>query len=345
MSLPEYTLKNEVHWSRMVGRGGPHVCSADLGLRCSISALTIARGYRVLDAAGTTWRALKRWGIRMISQELKQHLSVDGGVLEYEVVGSGEPVVLVHGALLAEAYAPLCGEPTLTDHSRLVRYHRRGYAGSSRAAAPFSIAQQAADCLAVLRHLGIERAHIVGHSSGGVIALRLALDAPEVVHSLILLEPALLDVPSGAQLGEVPGPVLQRYSAGDKEGAVDSFVRWAIGPDYRTWLDRMIPGAYDQSVADADTWFGVELPSLQEWYLTREDSRRITQPVLGVFGSESGTLWLGWNEVLERLREWLPQTELFVLPGANHALQEKDPRGVAEAMVPFIARHSMTITV
>ena len=107
-------------------------------------------------------------GIRMmISQELKQQLSVDGAVLEYEIVGTGEPVVLIHGALIAEAYAPLCAEPALTAHYRLVRYHRRGYAGSSRVTAPFSIAQQAADCLALLRHLGIERAHVVGHSSGG----------------------------------------------------------------------------------------------------------------------------------------------------------------------------------
>jgi pimeloyl-ACP methyl ester carboxylesterase len=277
----------------------------------------------------------------MISQELKQRLSVDGAVLEYEVVGAGEPVVLIHGALLAEAYAPLCAEPALTTHFRLVRYHRRGYAGCSRVAAPFRIAQQAADCLAVLRHLGIERAHVVGHSSGGMMALRLALDAPEVVHSLVLLEPALMDVPSGAQLGEVLGPVLQRYGAGDNEGAVDSFLRWAIGPDYRTWLERMIPGAFDQMVADADTFFGVELPSLQEWFFTREDARRITQPVLGIFGSESASIWPGWREVQERLCEWVPQTELFVLAGANHALEEKDPRGVAGAMVPFLTRRPM----
>jgi pimeloyl-ACP methyl ester carboxylesterase len=275
----------------------------------------------------------------MISQELKHQLNVDGAVLEYEVIGTGEPVVLIHGALLAEAYAPLCAEPTLTAHSRLVRYHRRGYAGSSRVAAPFSIAQQAADCLAVLRHLGIERAHVVGHSSGGMMALRLALDAPEVVHSLVLLEPALMDVPSGALLGEVFGQVLHRYSAGDKAGAVDSFLRWAIGQAYRTWLDPMNPGAVDQMVADADTFFEVELPSLQEWFLTREDARRITQPVLGVFGSESASIWPGWREVQERLCEWVPQTDLFVLAGANHALEEKDPRGVAEAMVPFLARH------
>lgn len=276
----------------------------------------------------------------MVAQELQQRLSIDGAVLEYDSVGAGDPVVLIHGALLAESYAPLCAEPALSGY-QLVRYHRRGYGGSSRVAAPFSIAQQAADCRALLRHLGIERAHVVGHSSGGVMALRLALDAPEAVHSLTLLEPALLDVPSGLLLGEVLGPVLQRYGAGDQESAADSFLRWAIGSDYRSWLEQMIPGAYEQVVADAKTFFDVELPSLQAWQLTREDARRITQPVLGVFGSESASAWPGWDEVRARLSEWLPQTELFVLAGSNHALEERDPRGVAEAMVPFLARHPM----
>jgi pimeloyl-ACP methyl ester carboxylesterase len=277
----------------------------------------------------------------MVSQELMQRLNVDGGVLEYEVVGAGEPVLLIHGAFIAEAYAPLCAEPGLTATYQLVRYHRRGYAGSSPAPAQFSLAQQSDDCRALLRHLGIERAHVVGHSSGGAMALRLALDAPEVVHSLILLEPALLDVPSGSILGDVLGPVMERYGAGDSEGASDSFLRWAIGTDYRRWLDRMIPGAYEQLVADADTFFGVELPSLQEWQLTREDARRISQPILSILGSESVKDWAGWPEVQARVQEWMPQAELFTLAGSNHALEERDPRGVAQAMAPFLARHPM----
>jgi pimeloyl-ACP methyl ester carboxylesterase len=49
--------------------------------------------------------------------------------------------------------------------------------------------------------------------------------------------------------------------------------------------------------------------------------------------------------VLDRLRRWIPQTEAVVLPGANHALEEMDPRGVAEAMAPFLARHPIPATV
>ena len=177
-----------------------------------------------------------------MSTKQMQRARVNGAELEFEVTGAGEPVLLIHGAFIAEAYAPLCAEPVLNSRYRLVRYHRRGYAGSSPVRAPFSLGQQAADCSALLRHLGIERAHVVGHSSGGAIALQLALDAPQVVHSLILLEPGLLDVPSGALLAEKLGPVLEQYAAGDKEGAADSFLRLAIGPDYRGWLDSADPG-------------------------------------------------------------------------------------------------------
>jgi pimeloyl-ACP methyl ester carboxylesterase len=136
----------------------------------------------------------------MISQGLKHQVSVNGAVLEYDVAGARESIVLIHGALLAEAYAPLCAEPALTTHSRLVRCHRRGHAGSSRVPAPFSTAQQATDCRALLQGWGIERAHVVGHSSGGAIALQLVPAATEVVHSLVLLEPAAWMCPAGPSI-------------------------------------------------------------------------------------------------------------------------------------------------
>jgi pimeloyl-ACP methyl ester carboxylesterase len=121
-----------------------------------------------------------------------ERADVDGVTLEYEVAGAGEPVVFIHGTFIADPFRPLLAEPSLADRYRLIAYHRRGYAGSSRASGPVSVARQAADCRALIRHLGVESAHVVGHSFGGCIALQLALDAPDVVHSLALLEPALM---------------------------------------------------------------------------------------------------------------------------------------------------------
>ena len=56
--------------------------------------------------------------------------NVDGVRLEYETHGSGEPVVLIHGSVLADTYVPMLAEPSL-DGYELVRYRRRGFGGST----------------------------------------------------------------------------------------------------------------------------------------------------------------------------------------------------------------------
>jgi pimeloyl-ACP methyl ester carboxylesterase len=246
-----------------------------------------------------------------------------------------------HGSHIADAFAPLLLEPVLTERYQLALYHRRGFAGSTHPNGPLSIAQQAADCRAFMGHVGLQCAHIVGHSYGGAIALQLALDAPESVHSLALLEPALFVVPSAQQFMEALGPVLQMYEAGDKTGAVDGFLEAVLGPEYRSVLDRVLPGAFAQAVADADTFFWIELPALQQWRFTQADARRIRQPVLSVLGADSHTLWPGWIEVHQLLQAWLPQAEAFVLKGATHGLQIVDPKNMALGLRDFFGRHPL----
>ena len=66
---------------------------------------------------------------------------IDDIAIEYEVSGTGEPVVFIHGALIADSFRPLLTEPVLAHRYRLIAYHRRGYMGSSRITVPVSIAQ------------------------------------------------------------------------------------------------------------------------------------------------------------------------------------------------------------
>ena len=91
---------------------------------------------------------------------------VDNAMLAYEITGFGEPVLFVHGALIAEAFRPLLTEPSLAAGYKLITYHRRGYGESSRASISINMAQQVADCQALLHYLGIERAHVVGYYCG-----------------------------------------------------------------------------------------------------------------------------------------------------------------------------------
>src|SRR5438128_1455039 len=135
--------------------------------------------------------------------------AIDGVELEYQQLGSGEPVVLVHAGIFSDFFAPLIEQPALAERYRLVNYHRVGCAGSGRASGPVSVAQEAFHCRSLMRHLRIEKAHIVGHSNSGNLVLQLALDAPEAVHSLVVEEPALMTVPSAQTARAFLGAAIQ----------------------------------------------------------------------------------------------------------------------------------------
>jgi pimeloyl-ACP methyl ester carboxylesterase len=273
-----------------------------------------------------------------------EQIPINGVVLEVETRGQGESVLLIHGGFLADASAPLLAQPILTDRYRLIHYHRRGFAGSSRHSGPCSLQEQAADAVAVLDHLGVARVHVVGHSYGGTIALQLVLDAPERVGSLALLEPGGIPTPGGARFrSTVAEPALARYQAGDKAGAVAAFLIGVCGPPIREVVDQMLPpGAFAQAVtADADTFFGTEWPARLDWRFGPEEAAHITQPVLLVEGTESAAVTPIYAEAVALLRNWLPQAEFAMLPGATHALQMMNPTGMAQILTAFLARHPL----
>lgn len=267
--------------------------------------------------------------------------AVDGLELEYELRGSGDPVVLIHWGLAAAWAEPLMDEPALAAHYRLLSYHRAGFAGSDRIEGPISMAEHAAHCAVLMRHLGIERAHVVGHSSSAVIALQLALDFPDLVHTLALMEPARPVPPTEEQaefVRDFVAPAVQSYHAGDKAGAVDTFARGVFGSGYRGPLEQGLPGLFDQAVADADAFFTQELPALQQWSFTPEDASRITQPTLAVLGENTSPTF---PERLQLLVSWLPNVEPFTLP-ATHLLHLQNPREMARGLTSFYAQHPLT---
>jgi pimeloyl-ACP methyl ester carboxylesterase len=260
---------------------------------------------------------------------------MDGVGLEYEVIGDGEPVVLIHAGLVADFFAPLMDQTALAGY-RLLRYHRVGYAGSDRIDGAVSLEQQASHCLALMGHVGMADAHLVGHSSSAAMALQAALDRPDRVRSLALLETALLAVPSAPFAGEAIG----QYRSGDTPTAVDIWLRGVCGPDYRDVLERALPGAFEQAVTDADTFFAQELPALRDWTFGAAEAARISGPALVVLGGRSEEVNITFAQRNELLLAWLPAAEPFVLPGATHLLQVQDPRGMAEGLAAFLRRQS-----
>jgi pimeloyl-ACP methyl ester carboxylesterase len=259
--------------------------------------------------------------------KVMERAAVDGLELEYELRGSGEPVVLIHWGVSATWAEPLLEERALADHFRLLSYHRAGFGGSSPLEGPVTMADHAKHCRLLMRRLGIERAHILGHSSSVAVALQLALDAPEAVHTVASMDAARPAPPTELQAAfrrEFVEPAVELYRAVDTEAAVDTFFRGVFGPGYREPLEQGLPGAFDQAVSDADTFFTQELPALwQRWSFTEEDARCITQPVLAVVGEHSAPTF---PERRELLLSWLPDVEPFELPGATHLLHVQNPK-------------------
>jgi pimeloyl-ACP methyl ester carboxylesterase len=272
---------------------------------------------------------------------------VAGGEIEYEVRGKGEPVLLIHGSHVADSFFPLMDQPALDDY-QLIRYRRRGYAGSTSAQGPLEdyVAGTAADAAALLDKLEIDRAHVVGHSAGGVIALQLAMDQPERVGSLALLEPALLMLPSVEKVAERLEPAVEQYEAGEPAAGVDAFMSVVAGTEWREAVSAKVPGGVAQAKADAATFFELELPALMEWQFDEGKAEAIDHPLLYLWGGESGAV-IGvediYREGRDQVKSWFPQTEEHYIEGVHHALQMQDPQAVAEGIAQFLKRHPLPV--
>jgi aminoacrylate hydrolase len=109
----------------------------------------------------------------------------DGGRLHYEVVGSGPPLLLVPGLSgRAEFWDPVV--PALAARFTVILHDHRGTGRSSIERIDYSIAQMTGDVIALLDHLGFDRAHLIGHSTGGAIGQTLAIDFPVRLDRLVL---------------------------------------------------------------------------------------------------------------------------------------------------------------
>ena len=252
--------------------------------------------------------------------------------LESEVRGTGEAILLIHGAYIEDALLSLSNEPALGKY-RVIRYHRRGYGNSARHALPLSIAGEAQDALGLLQSLGIERAHVVGYSSGGLIALELALSAPQVVSSLILIEPPFnVEVGGSFPMADFLGAALALYNGGDKAGATNFFLGEVFGPAWREELPRMVAGGLEQVETNTDLFFRSEMHAVLA-YTFPPTKARIPQPVLLILSSEESSQ----AAYIQALMTWLPQTQQFVVADANHNLPMKQPRSIAERLAAFLS--------
>jgi pimeloyl-ACP methyl ester carboxylesterase len=252
--------------------------------------------------------------------------------LECEVRGDGDAIPFIHGAIIADSFAPILLEPALARYQR-IRYRRRGYGQSVALSDDTTIEQHAADARSLLDALLVQRAHVVAHSGGGPIALQMAMDAPEVVRSLTLLEPALQTAEMAAAFSELIQPLVEMSRAGDRSKAVHLWMRTTGGPDWRTEIESRVPGAAAQAVNDAAGHFEGDLSAMRRWDFNKVDMTHIRQPVLYLVSECNAA---NVKPVTDMFLAAVPGTELGTIPDADHNMQVIWPDRAANAIAAFL---------
>jgi 3-oxoadipate enol-lactonase len=208
---------------------------------------------------------------------------VNGQQIAYDDFDGGGPVViLAHGFLMDRTmFAPHVA--ALRDGYRIVTWDARGFGDTVFDGKPFTYWDLASDCLALLDHLGIERAVVGGHSQGGFVALRVVLTAPERVRGLVLID---------TQAGTEDEERIRVY-----QGWLDAWVANGPSEEIASLAAGLILGSPELTKAWIPRWTARPAELLDEpgkALLTRDDvtSRlgEITAPALVVHGTADASI-------------------------------------------------------
>jgi pimeloyl-ACP methyl ester carboxylesterase len=268
--------------------------------------------------------------------------TVNGTRLFYELHGTGAvPVVLVHGSWDSHHVWDLV-VPPLAEMFRILTYDRRGHSQSERPAGQASVREDIADLAALLKHLDLAPAWIVGNSFGASIALRLASEHRELFRGLIAHEPPLFSL-LGTDLGMAPlladvrsksKAVVKRIASGDHSGATEQFVETiALGPG--TWAT--MPTDVQQVMIENAPTFLDEANDPEALAFELQWISTFPKPVLLTLGDRSPPTFA---PVIAKLSGALPRAEIVTLPGAGHIPHATHPDAYVAAIIEFTRKHA-----
>ena len=268
-------------------------------------------------------------------------LSINGSDMAYLDIGSGKPLVCIHGSLNDfRAWTPVL--KPLSNGRRLIAPSLRHYfpGACSASEATFTMAQHVEDVIAFIEALDVGPVDLIGHSRGGHLSFRLALKRPDLVDRLVLAEPGgALDDTLMPKEGEDTGAgagtrahvaqSAEKIEAGDIEGGLRTFIEGINGPG--AW-DRL-PAADRQMREDNAMTL---LAQVNEGRLpfTRTEAEALDRPTLFVGGSDTpGMLPV----VLRALAAHVPNARTVTIQNAGHSMFRQQPKAFCDAVFDFLA--------
>jgi len=261
-------------------------------------------------------------------------LSLSDLMLHYEIDGNGAPVILIAGMLSDSAsWGTLLGP--LSESFTVIRPDNRTTGRTTPALAPTSPQHNADDILALMDHLNIEKAHIIGHSMGGYIAAEIAAKAPTRLRSLSLLCSAPLNLARSWHLFQT---LCEIRKSGPEDLWLRSLFPWLF--HHRFFDDpAQVEGAIAASLAYP---FAQSLAAMQHQLdaLKRYDATglaaRLTAPTLALLADHD--LIVPHDEAYRMLTQ-IPTARVHTLKDAGHSIHWDAPAAVLSHLIPFLQDH------
>jgi len=264
-------------------------------------------------------------------------VQVGGQRVHVEQAGEGEPVVLLHG-FGGSTYLWRQMTPRLAGHFRVVAIDLNGFGWTERPRAreAYTLEGQAALVLGVLDALGIERAHLVGHSYGGGLAIWLAAQHPERVRSLSLVASTLPTYASARRSRWAawrPLVALFVRTRALREGFVRRGLERAVA-DPTIVTDELVRAYLARLRVEGATraFQGLTAPTSEVRPEVRLEALHV--PTLGVWGEQDRLLSV---EAGARGVGRIPGSRFVRLPGVGHLPMEEAPDRLAAALEEFLA--------
>ena len=305
-------------------------------LNCAVSLAT-----RKTSALASLLIILTVLSVTYSAQETKK-LTVTDLSLTYLERGSGPMVILIHGSVSDyREWEKQIGP--LAQHYRVVAYSRRFHwpnarPGKDADSSVASVDRQVDDLAALVRTLGSTPAHIIGHSFGGAVALNFALRYPELVRTLVLVEPAvssvLADTPENKEATKegqaIRAKMKEAFDSGDAQRIV------------RAYAEHVAPGEFEKATTEVREMLFANVPAFQLDFtaprpvLSCDDARKVLVPVLVLSGDRSP---LGLQRIAGATANCIAKARLLKIPGATHWLQHDHAEEFNAAVLAFLANH------
>lgn len=235
--------------------------------------------------------------------------------------GAEQTVVLIHGMFSNLSIYYFNIAPVLAKHFHVVMYDLKSHGMSERFLDGYDLDNMSSDLMGLIDYLQLEKVHLVGYSFGGLIALKTALEYPDRVNQLVVMEaPDPQDEKARNIIDEYSKEFLEHYVANFTDTT-----KVQMGKRQMEKNHRMYEFLFNQTSIKADM-------IKEKHFLDEADFNGLTASTLLLYGADSNCRPTG-----EWLQSQISQSELELIPG-DHNIPIQEPQLIAETISQFLSK-------